>query len=78
MKIIAFIEDIDIIRMILKHLDLCETRNHGPPPVRDAQIPDLIYDYDYAQLPFTGAWVQCFVNRHTGQMPPKSVKMMII
>ena len=29
---IAIIDDVDLIKKILKHLDLRETRNHDPPP----------------------------------------------
>ncbi len=32
MKVIALIDDIDVIRKILQHLDLWETRNYDPPP----------------------------------------------
>ena len=31
---IALIDDADVIKKILKHLDLWETRNHDPPPVK--------------------------------------------
>ncbi|MFH1152264.1 MAG: hypothetical protein V1793_00490 [Pseudomonadota bacterium] len=31
MKIISFIEDLDIIEKILRHLDLRDIRNHDPP-----------------------------------------------
>jgi len=36
MKIISFIEEPDVIRKILTHLDLWETRNHDPPPAKHA------------------------------------------
>ena len=58
MKIIAFIEAADIIEMILKHLDLWDTRNHDPPGEKPAQTVEWIYDDDYAQLPFADEWVQ--------------------
>ena len=32
MKVIALIDDVDVIKKILLHLDLWETRNHDPPP----------------------------------------------
>ncbi len=32
MKVIALIDDLDVIKKILQHLDLWETRNHDPPP----------------------------------------------
>jgi len=30
--VIALIDDIEVIKKILQHLDLWETRNHDPPP----------------------------------------------
>jgi hypothetical protein len=32
MKVIALIDDVTVIKKILLHLDLWETRNHDPPP----------------------------------------------
>jgi hypothetical protein len=58
MKIISFIEEPDIIRGILKHLDLWEIRNHDPPVVEGAQVCELIYEDEYAQVPFDDYWVQ--------------------
>lgn len=58
MEIIAFIEDADIIQMILKHLGLWETRNHDPPRETAIQTTELIYDDQYAQIPFDDHWVQ--------------------
>ncbi len=51
MRIIAFIEDEAVIKKILKHLSLCETRNHDPPARNPTHIPKLTYDDDYSQLP---------------------------
>ena len=42
MKMIAFIEDADIIQMILTHLGLWETRNHDPPGETAIQTTELI------------------------------------
>ena len=50
MKIISFIEEPDIIRNILVHPDLWETRNHDPPAAKYMQIPELTYDDSYSQL----------------------------
>jgi hypothetical protein len=44
--------------MIVKHLDLWETRNHDPPGENPAQTVEWIYDDDYAQPPFADEWVQ--------------------
>ena len=58
MRIISFIEDKEIIKKILVHLRLWETRNHDPPPRKlnmQKYIPDLpevkeaVYD-DFSQL----------------------------
>ncbi|MCP4717980.1 MAG: hypothetical protein GY860_00860 [Desulfobacteraceae bacterium] len=46
MRIISFIEELDIIEKILGHLGLWDLRNHGPPkPVISNSIPDLVYDF---------------------------------
>ena len=50
MKIISIIDSFDIIEQILKHLNLWDIRNHDPPEVEPAHIPELTYveesDYD--------------------------------
>ncbi len=43
MKIISFIEEIEIIEMILRHLGLWDIRNHDPTPPTPVYIPELIY-----------------------------------
>jgi hypothetical protein len=58
MKIIAFIEEPDIIRRILVHLDLWDIRNHDPPVKKSEHIPELTYDDSCSQLPFSDAWMQ--------------------
>ena len=58
MRIIAFIEENLIIRKVLKHLGLWDTRNHGPPVQSHAHIPELSYDDDYSQIPAVGYWLQ--------------------
>ena len=40
MKIIGFIEDLDLIETILRHLDLWDIRNHDPPE----KVPDYILE----------------------------------
>jgi hypothetical protein len=58
MRIISFIEDDALIRKILVHLRLWDTRNHDPPQADDTQIEaELTYDYTYSQLP-TIDWTQ--------------------
>jgi len=50
MKIVAFIEDEPIIRKILEHLGLWDTRNHGPPQPEAMHIlptADSEFTYDY-------------------------------
>lgn len=58
MKIISFIEEPDVIRKILVHLDLWDIRNHDPPAAKYRQVPELTYDDSYSQLPFADAWIQ--------------------
>ena len=55
MRIISFIEDLDIIEKILRHLGLWDIRNHDPPqPVTSDYIPDLVYDFSDSQIPALG------------------------
>ncbi len=57
MKIISFIEDLDLIEKILCHLGLWDTRNHDPPePAYSNTIPELIYDYSDSQIPSFDYW----------------------
>jgi len=58
MKVIAFIEDDEIIQKILKHLGLWETRNHDPPAANTMHIAELTYDDAYSQLPPIDNWLQ--------------------
>jgi len=52
MKIISFIEEPDVIRKILVHLDLWDVRNHDPPVKQHEHVHELTYDYSYAQPSF--------------------------
>ncbi len=55
MRIISFIEELDIIEKILRHLGLWDIRNHDPPkPVLSDSIPDLVYDFSDSQIPAVG------------------------
>jgi hypothetical protein len=62
MKVIAFIEDDKIIKKILKHLGLRQTRNHDPPQLDNTHTPaietELTYDTTYWQLPAIDYWTQ--------------------
>ena len=62
MKIISFIEDEALIRKILQHLSLWETRNHDPPQSNQVHTPtietELTYDYSYSQIPPIDYWTQ--------------------
>jgi hypothetical protein len=62
MKVISFIEDGAIIKKILIHLGLWDTRNHGPPKLDGTHIPaietELTYDYTYSQPPPIDYWTQ--------------------
>lgn len=52
MRIISFIEELDIIEKILRHLGLWDIRNHDPPkPAIPNFIPDLVYDFSDSQIP---------------------------
>jgi hypothetical protein len=56
MEMICFIEDLDIIEKILRHLNLWDIRNHGPPAKQQAYIPELFYDYSDSQVPVVDYW----------------------
>ena len=56
MRVIAFIEDDIVIRKILVHLGLWETRSHDPPWPDPDSIHDFIIDESYCQLPPTDDW----------------------
>lgn len=56
-RIIAFIDNEQVIRKILSHLGLWETRSHDPPPRNPSHIPEPTYDDDYSQIPATNYWL---------------------
>jgi hypothetical protein len=51
MRIIGFIEDLDIIKKILCHLDLWDVRNHDPPQKGTIYFPEPVYRETGAQVP---------------------------
>jgi len=57
MRVIAFIEDDAVIRKILIHLGLWDTRNHDPPHPAPESFQDCIIDESYSQLPQTDYWM---------------------
>ena len=56
MKIISFIEEIEIIEMILRHLGFWDIRNHNPPAPDPIHIPELIYVDSESQVPAFDYW----------------------
>ena len=56
MKVISFIEKIEIIEMILRHLGPWYIRNHDPPPPTPVYIPELIYHDSDTQIPAFDYW----------------------
>jgi hypothetical protein len=57
MKIISFIEELDIIEKILRHLGLWDIRNHDPPqPDPSDNSPELVYDFSDSQIPACDYW----------------------
>ena len=58
MRVIAFIENEQVIKKILKHLSLWETHNHDPLLGNLAHIPELTYDDDYSQIAPGDYWLQ--------------------
>jgi hypothetical protein len=51
MKIIRFIEEIEIIEMVLRHLGFWDIRNHDPPALDSVHLPELVYDHSDSQIP---------------------------
>ena len=58
MRIIGFIDQEFIIRKILTHLGLWETRNHGPPPAVIENEPRVVFDDEYSQITQYDDWIQ--------------------
>ena len=56
MRVIAVIEDDIVIRKILVHLGLWDTRNHDPPWPDPDTFHDFIIDESYCQLPQPDDW----------------------
>jgi len=53
MRIISFIEDLSVIKVILKHLNLWETNNHDPPEgkIKRGYVPEINEAPDYINSP---------------------------
>ncbi len=58
MRIISFIEQPEIIKKILKHLNLWDTNIHDPPAKKADYIFELFYDDSFSQIPETDYWSQ--------------------
>lgn len=58
MKLISFIDELDIIKKILQHLDLWDIRNHNhdSPELEPLHIPELLYDCSGYQIPAVDYW----------------------
>ena len=56
MRIIAFIEDDEVVKKILKDLNLWE-RKARPPPKATGPPPDYSIDYSVSQLPGSDKWL---------------------
>jgi len=58
MRIIAFIEDNEVIKKILKHLGLWEVKPRPPPKAaRPTKIVECSIDYSVSQLPASDRWL---------------------
>jgi len=55
MRIIAFIEDEEVIKKILKHLGLWEIKQRPPP--KSTGPPEYRIDYSVSQLPGSDDWL---------------------
>ena len=56
MRIISILEAAPIVRKILEHLDLWDTRNHDPPDEEDSHMAELVYDDSVSQIPQYDYW----------------------
>jgi hypothetical protein len=57
MKIIRFIEELDIIEKILRHIGLWDIGSHDPPqPDASDNSPELVYDFSDSQIPACDYW----------------------
>lgn len=57
MKLISFVENLDVIEKILRHLGLWDIHNHDPPQaVISDPIPELVYDFSVSQIPAVEYW----------------------
>jgi hypothetical protein len=56
MKIIAFIEEFDIIEKILRHLGLWDIRNHDPPQKVSDYILELVCEKADPRIPVFESW----------------------
>ena len=56
MKIVAFIEELDVIEKILRHLDLWDIRNHDPPQKVSDYILELVCDEADSRIPELEHW----------------------
>jgi hypothetical protein len=58
MKVISVIEDEEVIRKILKHLDLWETKERPPPKATGPpKLADYVIDESISQLPVSDNWL---------------------
>jgi hypothetical protein len=53
MRVISVIENDEIIKKILKHLDLWDIKARPPPKGANATPPDSHPDYSDSQVPFS-------------------------
>jgi len=51
MRVISIIEDQAIIKRILQHLGIWETRSHDPPAQKTPHSAEYVYDDTYSQIP---------------------------
>jgi hypothetical protein len=62
--VIALINDVGVIKMILLHFDLWETRNHDPPPGKVLLEFILENEMHLEQLTFTGELKYPDIDNH--------------
>ncbi len=56
MKIISFIEALDVIEKILRQLDFWDIRNHDPPQKVSDYILELVCNETDSRIPVFAEW----------------------
>lgn len=59
MRILSFIENPDVIKKILKHLDPWDIKARPPPEKANASPPETYTEYSHSQVPLCEDYLYC-------------------